>query len=185
MPKNTAQRGVIVPKIAPISGRYYGHRNFYGGTPTTAAVGANTLYAQLFAVPVAMTADRIAINVTGAGAAATGVRLGVYSALANGQPDALLVDSGALLVDTTGTKTATISQVFVPGVQYWLALVSDGTPTFAATVVVGGPLGSTDPSTASSTVTCVRAFTYAALPAAWGTPTSYGGTVPHICVRAV
>lgn len=186
MPKNVAQRGVIVPKIATISGRYYSYRSCFGGTHTTAAMTANVLTACRFYASAAFTADRISLNVSVAGAGGTTLRLGLYTAdPTTGLPAALLVDSGAIACDSTGAKTATISQAIVAGQGYWLALSTDGTPTVFCTTPTVQNFGAIDATDGIFRDTITRAFTHAALPASWGTPSGYSTVNPFITLRAV
>lgn len=179
------QRGIVVPKIALISGRYYGARQFYGGSATATALVANTFYAAPFFTPVNFTADRITLNVTVAGAAGKLLRLGIYTATPAGLPDALLVDSGALAADTAAPfiASATISQALIAGQLYFLAVVTDGTPTVTTSQPVVGPYGATDAADTGFRLGMTRAFSYAALPASWGTPTFYTTLVPHVALR--
>ncbi|HEY8597350.1 MAG TPA: hypothetical protein VIL85_02900, partial [Thermomicrobiales bacterium] len=68
-----------IPAPAIISGRSYGFRTAFASNAGASALTANTLYAAPFLSPLPFTADRISLNLTVAGAAATGVRLGLYS----------------------------------------------------------------------------------------------------------
>lgn len=73
------------------------------------------------------TFDRIAIDVTVAGAGGTKARLGIYN-YSDGLPTSLVLDAGTVAVDSTGDKELTIDQELTPG-YYFLALVCDGAPT--------------------------------------------------------
>lgn len=180
------QRGVIVPKIAPISGRYYGFTTSYGaGTAGTTAIAADTLYAIPFYVSGPMTTATITLNVTATGTA-TNVHLGVYDAdPATGLPRTLLADSGAQAVDTIGLKEPALVQALTPGVLYWLALVANGAVTVTSLNPYPGPLGlSAATAVVPAAATIYRGFTYAALPATWGTLLGYAGTMPFVTVKA-
>lgn len=167
------------------SGRYYGHQFSFGGTGTTLALAADTLYGVPFVLDETNTVDRIALNITGAAAAGKLLRIGLYSSIPGTYfPDALIVDSGALAADGTGIKIATISQSLVANTLYFLAAVTDGTPTVTAMSNSTLIFGHTDAADSGGRAMTTRAFTYAALPASWGTPAGYDGTVPHIVVRA-
>jgi hypothetical protein len=75
-----------------------------------------------------MTIDRLALEVTAAGAGGTTCRMAIYNADVNRQPTSLVVDGGTVAADSLGFKSASISQQLAPGL-YLLALNSDGTPT--------------------------------------------------------
>ena len=109
------------------TGRYWGSPNF--AALTTFAFPTGEMYFTPVWVPIAMTADRLAINVT-SGIASGTTRLGIYSSDANGVPNALVVDAGTVATTSSGVKEATISQALTPGL-YWLAAVNQ---TAAATV---------------------------------------------------
>jgi len=178
--------GVIVPKIAPISGRYYGQRTLYGGTAGTTALAANVLYALPVCFPTSFTADQIALNVTVAASAGKLLRLGLYAATAAGLPGVLLADSGALAADTAApfAAAATISQAIVAGTLYWLAVASDGAPTVTSTTTAVAQLGA-DTAAAGLYGGVLRVFTYGALPTPWGTHSGYSTALANILLRAV
>jgi hypothetical protein len=187
MPVILPQRGVIVPKIAPITGRYYGYRHAYGQSTTTLALTADLLYGVPFFVHSPLTADQIALNITTAAAGGKLIRLGLYGATAAGQPGALIVASGALAADPGAVPdpvAATIAAALVPGRLYYLALVTDGTPTVTAVAGTMNQFGQTTAADANSRSCVQRTFTYAALPDPWGTPSANPASVPNIVVRA-
>jgi len=182
----------ITPKIASIAAQWYGHRTCYGasGALTTGALTANQHLAVPFFVQGSLSADRIGLNVTTAGAAGKLLRLGIYDANAAGLPGALLVDSGAIAADTAAPfiAIATIAYTLVPGPLYYLTVLTDGTPTVSVVTPVAAPYGFTATGTAidgASRPVVVRTETYAALPVAFGTTgLTFGTTIPHTCVRA-
>jgi hypothetical protein len=184
MPITVPQRGLITPPIAPISGRYYSHRSAYYTTTTTLPMTANVFYAAPFFVTAPMTADRIALNITVAAAGGKLLRIGIYAATAAGLPGALLVDSGALAADAIATVQATISQALVPGTLYYLAAVTDGTPSVTGSSAFFSPYGGLD-ATDVTRQTLSRSFTFAALPNPWGTANIWGAVAPHVALRAV
>lgn len=183
------QRGVILPQTAARSGMYYGYRDRWPGTNGTVAPTVDNLYGVPFDPPVTLTADRIALNVTVAAAAGKLLRLGIYSATPAGLPDALLADSGDLAADTAAPFIAisgTISVPLVAGQRYYLAYACNGTPTVTAIAATLDLFGNTAANDVTTRTHCARAFTFAALPAAWGTPTNFSSaSVPNIQVRAV
>jgi hypothetical protein len=111
-----------------------------GGTPQLSlpgvdfiSVGTKSLASgRLYYIPMltttAITLDRLAIEVTSAGAASTVARLGIYNATTSWQADTLVLDAGTVAVDSTGVKTVTINQALAAG-RYFLALLGDGSPT--------------------------------------------------------
>lgn len=114
------------------TGHYYTNPNLTSAA-TTQALTADRLYCIPLVVCRDFSIDRIAIQVTTAGAAGTKARLGIYENGTNLHPGDLLVDLGTVDVDSTGVKVITISptQALTKGV-YWLAVISDGTPTLKA-----------------------------------------------------
>lgn len=184
------QRGVIVPKIAPISGRRYSTRSSFGGTASTLALTANILYGSPFYVPSAAAANLLSLNVTVAAAAGKLLRLGLYSALVtSGLPDALLYDSGSLAADTGAPFVADSPAIsptiaLVPGLLYWLAVVSDGTPTVTTTAFSGQITGAGSASEGNHSGT-FRSHTFGALPSTWGahTAANISTSIPHIVAR--
>jgi hypothetical protein len=181
-----ANGGVPVPRIATIAGRYYGHRSTLGwGAANSASLpmAAGTLYAVPFWVHEAMAIDRIALNV---GTASAGnMRLGIYSANADGLPDARLLDSGELATGTIGIKEATVALTLQPGVLYYLVVLASATPVVSALNSTASLFGATDASVVPAATGLSRAFAYAALPATFGAHTAYVTAPPYICVRAV
>lgn len=108
------------------------HITLFGGR-ATASLTANTLYALPLLVARDMTIDRIAIQVTSAGAAGTKARLGIYELGTNLYPGALLLDAGEVDVDGTGVLAITIDQALTKGI-YFTAVVSDGTPQLRSVI---------------------------------------------------
>jgi hypothetical protein len=110
------------------TGEYLG----WGHATANIAITANRLYAYPLFIARNLTIDRIAMEVATAGAGGTKVRLGIYNGDGtNLYPGSLLLDAGEVAVDSTGIKTITISQALTKGL-YWVAMVSDGTPTVKA-----------------------------------------------------
>ena len=102
-------------------------------TSTNTSTRSNgTLHMTPLTLASAITIDRIAIEVTGAGTAGSVCRLGLYSD-DGGKPGALLVDAGTVDTTTTGVKEVTVSQVLSAG-RVWLAAVQQGAPATLATV---------------------------------------------------
>jgi hypothetical protein len=111
-----------------------------GGTGTFAFTNGVVNFMPIM-LAVGRTADRIGIEVTGAGTAATSVhRLGIW-ADSSGVPGTLLVDAGTVATDATGLKEATISQALAANTLYWLGVVQQGAPAATATLRVVTTLG--------------------------------------------
>lgn len=125
---------LVVPMM--VSQSYYGSGDLMEGSSNTQALTANTIYAVWwpYAVEQSVSFDRVSILVQTAGAAGKIARIMAYAPDGtNGKPGTLLKDYGTVLVDSTGTKS--ISSTFTPtnyGGGFWLAVVSDGTPTLWA-----------------------------------------------------
>ena len=107
--------------------RYMGSPNF--NTLASFAFSTGELYYTPVWLPVAITADRLAINVQ-SGIASGTTRLGIYSSTSAGVPSSLILDAGTVATTSSGVKEITISQALTPGL-YWLAAVNQ---TAAATL---------------------------------------------------
>lgn len=144
-----------------------------GSEPTfnTDLVSFGTLRAYPFAVPDVSTIDRLAFEVTTAGGAGSRMRCGIYQATSetNLYPNALIVDGGEFVSDTTGVKAATVSNVLEPDVVYWAATLSGTSAPTCRTITAGMTgvryLGA--PSTLGVTIGkfITVALAYGALPA--------------------
>lgn len=107
-----------------------------GSNAFTATIANNTATFVPIDIPVGFTADRIGLNITGAGAGAGPViRLGIFDSGTDGRPGALLVDGGTIDASTTGNKTVTISQA-LPAGRVWVCAVAQASATTAPTVSV-------------------------------------------------
>src|SRR3990167_6858434 len=99
----------------------------YGGcaTTSTGAGAVDTFYALPFFRARGGTIDQLIFNVNTVNGAGAKGRMGVYTSTSptNLYPDALVVDGGEFAVDTTGTKTASVSAVLLPNRLYWFAYV--------------------------------------------------------------
>ncbi len=164
------------------TGEYY---SAWHAVTATQALLANRLYATILVVARDITVDRIAIRITVAGAANTDARLGIFNNGTNLYPGSLLLDAGTVDVDSIGVKAITINQALAKGI-YWLAVVSDGTPTLRAGHVFYGlgvmPLGVSNFENANTY--WYVSHTFGALP----NPFTAGGTLaagsaPLVAVR--
>lgn len=161
---------------------------YYSSTPhtnrTTAGSTLNQLNFQPLWVPRALTIDRIAVEVTGAGGAGAVQRLGIYSdAAAKDHPGALLLDAGTVDATGTGLLAITINQALTAGL-YWLAVVSQ---VATSTCRVQSGTWANIPHT-SQGASLLRAWIEAgvggALPAA-AAPVASGDATPLVYVRQV
>lgn len=145
-----------------ISGQRYGPDHTIGGSFSTSALSANTIYATPFmpvhasrvpGLPVAF--DRIAHRFTAASAAGKKGRMGVYATLATGYPGALISgsDSGEFAEDTGAgfDVDQTVSFTLISGQLYWLAVVGDGAPTATAIASDGTRTGTASAAVNDST----------------------------------
>ncbi len=105
------------------------------GTPVM--IAANTLYAHQLIPLQKLTLNTLSIYVTIA-AVAGSARLGLYKDAGAKNPSgcALVADFGVVSVAALNVVTLAINQAITPDSEYWLALVSNGTPTLGK---VAGP----------------------------------------------
>jgi hypothetical protein len=117
-----------------ISGRYYdsscrlGYVDGFGGM----SLLADRLYGVPFMVPRLAAFDRVCIRVTTNDGGK--LRLGIYDCGTDGNPDALVVDSGEHTIALAGgfeEVEVTISETLTAG-MYFLAVVTDATTTCSA-----------------------------------------------------
>lgn len=99
------------------------------GATTTLAISSGLLYAIPYRVSKPATFVVLGVEIT---TLTTGnFRFGVYND-SGGVPASLKFDAGIVAMGgTAGFKSASISQLLAPG-WYWLAMVSDATPTVRA-----------------------------------------------------
>ena len=148
-------------------GTRYFSSNFFAGGISAISLTTNYLFLIPFFTPVSISIDRIAINVTVAGAAGKKARLGIYEDDGKVYPRKLLLDAGEVFVDTTGLKEITINETLRGGKLYWLAIVTDGAPTlriasYASCLSIFFGLDSTLGT--SWSLLYWKSFTYAVLP---------------------
>lgn len=112
-----------LPQMLPwVTGRFYGCSSEVAATTTTnnTAVRARPIY-----VPLPIVVSTIGCEVSSAGGAGTTQRMVIYRHDSDsGMPKELVVDSGAVVADATGYKTATINTPLTAG-WYWLGHVSN------------------------------------------------------------
>ncbi len=134
----------------------------------TQAVTANRLIATVMVVPRAVTLSQLVVDVTTAAAAGKIARLGIYATGGNLYPGSLTIDGGTVAVDTTGLKVLQIGggQKLDKGI-YFLAVISDGTPTLRSYQAAWSPLG---PSTSALSALTVSVYKENENPAALANP---------------
>jgi hypothetical protein len=136
----------------------------------TLALVVDTLYAMPLYVPVTAFCQAIGISVT-AGAAASSIRMGIY-ADSGGLPGDLIVDAGVVSGVNTSEVALALTNWLRPG-WYWLAVLTDGTPTvrgLAPGISLLGHATNIDSTVGSPGVSVAQA--YGALP----TPFTPGAT---------
>jgi hypothetical protein len=115
------------PMGVPLKSTYYYPSDGQGGSRT---MTYQLLWIFPFDLQRAITITKLACNVTTAGTAGSTIRLGIYSSDGAGGIGNLLIDGGTVAGDSTGIKTATISQAAGPD-RIWLCAAWQGTNTTA------------------------------------------------------
>jgi hypothetical protein len=132
---------MVVPPINRATSNVYCSFPVAQGSQNAFAYNNGSIVFVPMMLAVGRTADRIGIEVTIAGTAATSVhRLGIW-ADSSGVPGTLLVDAGTVATDSTGLKEATISQALAANTLYWLGAVQQGAPGTNATLRVCATFG--------------------------------------------
>ncbi|MES2665076.1 MAG: DUF2793 domain-containing protein [Pseudomonadota bacterium] len=159
-----------IPCLTPVAGEMVHTTTGAGGAATgtlAGAVGRMDLFP--FMARAELPVDRLVVNCTTAVAAAL-AKLVVYTADANGRPDALLLETADLDMSTTGAKLATVALTFRQGRTYWLGLRHAATA--AASVWAGTATPDINGGTAVVTTArkvLRRTLAYATpAPASWG-----------------
>ena len=162
------------------TGEYLGYPFQRGSTDW--AISANTLYASPLYLARNITIDRIAINVSAAGAAGTKGRLGVYKTGTNLYPGALVIDGGEVAVDAIAVVAAIIDQALTEGL-YFCVLVSNGTPTIKTLYSTWAAMGVLAADLIGPNGAWNKAFTYAALPDPFPAGATFLNHTPVIAPR--
>jgi hypothetical protein len=135
------------------TGGGYASTPLYGARATfTPGEGAITFSPLI--VSATTTINRIGIEVTSAGTAATSVcRLGIWANSGNA-PGTLVLDAGTVATDSTGLKEITISQSLTVGTLYWLGVAPQGAaatrPTITGSFYNGPVMNVNNPNYAQS-----------------------------------
>lgn len=122
--------GVTLP--AYLTGKCYPAGTHFGSGGNMGASLNQPIMSPIF-IKAAHTFTGIGVAVGVAASAGGVLRLGIYDDDGFGLPGALILDAGTVVADSTGNKTATISQALTAGVK-WLVCVAQvaGTPQIAA-----------------------------------------------------
>jgi hypothetical protein len=175
------------------SGRYYLGAPMHAALTTDSTFGLNVLMYRPFFLPVRRAFDRLGLNISSAAAGGSGavIRMGIYTNT-GGLPDALVVASSTISVETTGSKELTIANTLDPGL-YWLCAVPQvvlSTLTWRGFASTWFPaavdVGTTPPSSLPAGGFYTTGVS-GALPSTAAAPTgtvSAGGILPAVCLRA-
>lgn len=125
------QRRYVV-KYKGGSGRYVSQNQYTGTTLTTFSPASNRIYVGPWVAQSTFAIDQVAINVTTAGAASTNAKVVIYDSDGDGRPRNLLYESGNMDTSAIAVVTASMSQTFIEGVQYWIGIRFSGTPVISA-----------------------------------------------------
>lgn len=169
-----------------VSGRYY-NGSVHGMTNATILFTAAALRTAPFQVHENVTFDRISIEVTVISVGAS-VRLGIYKDNGFGYPGELVLDAGTVDagVGFSGIQEISISQMLAPGL-YWIASISNGTPTIRTSSYTESysPLGFVSPASQANLGTYNYGFAYAALPNPHPVGAVIAAGIRGVCLRAV
>jgi hypothetical protein len=177
---------MVVPPINRTDANVYANFPCGQGSTTTTTLQANgTLWFTPMMLAVGRTADRIGIEVTVAGTAATSVhRIGIWTN-ADGVPGTLVLDAGTVATDSTGLKEITISQALAANTLYWLGVAQQGAPGTLATLRAVSIFGTT--MTLSNAAFTVNGHNASGVTGAFGSnPTISGNNgfgLPRIFLR--
>jgi hypothetical protein len=162
--------------LMPQSGLTYSDNGYNG----------DFLYAVPFITVIGGAVSNLAFWNTSAGQTGRNIRTGIYNESA-GLPTTLVAEASVTtLTAAAASRTPTISATLSPNTKYFFAMVADGTASIRAAsgnstsyqTSFGNIAHAAGVSPAGGALT--RSFTYAALPASWGSPTSIDSNVPII-----
>lgn len=155
-------------------------------TPTTQAFGKDIMHAMPFICGQTMTFDRIGIEITAAGTAASVCRLLIYDVI-NGVPTNLILDAGTIAADSATYQEITINQTLQAGLYALVAWHnSTGTPSAraipiaACNKVLG--ISSTIGSGATNTK-WTNSYAYTTAPSTYPSPITTNPQTPLITLR--
>lgn len=84
----------------------------------TVAIAMGVIRYLPFVVPKTITLDRIGIEISGAGTAASVLRIGIYNS-SNTLPSTLNIDAGTILGDSATMQSITINKTLLPGMYFF------------------------------------------------------------------
>jgi hypothetical protein len=155
-------------------------------TPSTQTVGRNVMHAMPFIVSETMTFDRIGIEITSAGTAASVGSLLIYDTV-DLVPTNLILDAGTVLTDSATYQEITINQQLTAGLYalvFWHNSVANinvrAIPIANCNKVIG--ISSSIGSGATYTK-WTNSETYAAAPSTYPSPTVTNPQTPIITLR--
>lgn len=167
----------------------YAAGRFYAGetlSPATAAstlsLSANTMYVMPFTARQQQTWTKLGCTVT-TGSAGVFAYLGIYR-MENGIPTSLVLDAGAIGLESTGTKEITISQPLLSGTYALIVLPNNSGAAIRAGVpsdVALATLGSSAVGTADTLITASRS--YGTLPTTFPSVVRASSSTPLLTMR--
>lgn len=131
------------------------------------ALSANTIYYTPMFIPFPITIEKLSTRVSvQSGTGGATARLGLFGLTATGLPGALLVDAGAVAIDSTGTKdTAAINYEITTARWIYRAILASAAGASVKGYATGPAIAKrTDPSI-SPLWSVFETFTYGPLPA--------------------
>lgn len=129
--------------IPPLKTGYW--RNVPFGAPATLVLIANRTYYVPIDCTVATAIDRVGTEITGAGAAGSVLRLGLFNDSGNGIPGTVNADWGTVIGTAAGVVSIVIAKTLPLG-RSWLAITGQGAPATQPTVRC--TVSTNDPTTA-------------------------------------
>lgn len=158
-----------LPYLLPPSGEFMMTTMGSGGATTVLTGAANRMDIYPFVPSVDIAVDAMGVNCTTAVVGAE-CKLVVYEAAADGQPDALLLETAPESLATTGNKILPMSLSFNRGRTYWIGVRHSATAGLSAWALQATPDingGSSMVTTARKTLRRTRTFALAAQ-SSWG-----------------
>lgn len=180
----TSSRPIVTAPIA--AGVWWDVGCWIPSTLATSAISAGTMYAQKLKLPFGVTITRVFCETTIAAAAGKLIRHGLYTVGADGLPGALLYDTGSLAADAAAGDIGADVSMMLPYDELYAVTLSDGTPTLRSYVTERAPqvMGWRSAVTAVTKESQIlKTQAYGALPATFGTPTSYGNTPLRVGIK--
>jgi hypothetical protein len=167
----------MIPKR---SGVWFTH-SISGGPYTYINLTANTLYAFNILIPIKTQISAMGFTLYSPSSA--NVRMGIYADNGNEYPGSLLWDSGTINLSGLMYPQANVSLTLEPGL-YWLAIVSDGSPSVQQTTDLGLCLIRPEVPTPSGQVNVYQVgYTFGPLPSTFPSGASVNGLRPFLALK--